>query len=564
MNKKDNSFPYSWIVICLLFVAACNDTKRPPQKDIAVSPEQLNEKAVDNIKTLLEYAKKNNGDIGDSLVLFNDTLVRYSYEKNYYAVFWSYKEQWKPYGDSLFQFLENARLFGLFPEDYHYAELSAIRKRFEIDSLGQNDRRDAALWSRADLLLTDAFIRVMKDVKLGRLAKDSITMRTDSVLSNDLCPRQLNIVKQSGSILRAIEPLEPRHKGYQLLKAGLKKFLDSADYRQLTIVPSPSKDSMAIYKKALQTRLYEGGFLSQDSIAADSVTIAAAVKNFQKKEHITVDGKAGAGTIRLLNLSDREKFIRIAITMDRYKMLPDTMPTRYVWVNLPSYYMRLVDADSIKMVSKIICGKPVTRTPVLTSAIYNMVTYPQWTMPESIIVKEVLPGVKKDTAYFRKKGYSLIDATGNEVDPQTVDWKKYRKGIPYKVVQGSGDDNALGVLKFNFSNKYAVYLHDTNQRYLFGQTTRSLSHGCVRVQEWQKLAYAILHYDDTDSLKISVKEDSLNSWLSQKVKRTLPIRNKLPVYIRYFTCEGKDNGIVFYDDMYGEDKLLREKYFANK
>jgi murein L,D-transpeptidase YcbB/YkuD len=185
-------------------------------------------------------------------------------------------------------------------------------------------------------------------------------------------------------------------------------------------------------------------------------------------------------------------------------------------------------------------------------------------MPESIIVKEVLPGVKKDTAYFRKKGYSLIDAAGNEVDPQTVDWKKYRKGIPYKVVQGSGDDNALGVLKFNFSNKYAVYLHDTNQRYLFGQTTRSLSHGCVRVQEWQKLAYAILHYDDTDSLKISVKEDSLNSWLSQKVKRTLPIRNRLPVYIRYFTCEGKDNGIVFYDDMYGEDKLLREKYFANK
>jgi murein L,D-transpeptidase YcbB/YkuD len=374
----------------------------------------------------------------------------------------------------------------------------------------------------------------------------------------------LNIVKQSGSILRAIEPLEPRHKGYQLLKAGLKKFLDSADYRQHTVVPLPSKDSMTIYKKALQTRLYEGGFLSQDSIVADSVTIAAAVKNFQKKEHITIDGKAGAGTIRLLNLSDREKFIRIAITMDRYKMLPDTMPTRYVWVNLPSYYMRLVDADSIKMVSKIICGKPITRTPVLTSAIYNMVTYPQWTMPESIIVKEVLPGVKKDTAYFRKKGYSLIDAAGNEVDPQTVDWKKYRKGIPYKVVQGSGDDNALGVLKFNFSNKYAVYLHDTNQRYLFGQTTRSLSHGCVRVQEWQKLAYAILHYDDTDSLKISVKEDSLNSWLSQKVKRTLPIRNRLPVYIRYFTCEGKDNGIVFYDDMYGEDKLLREKYFANK
>jgi murein L,D-transpeptidase YcbB/YkuD len=176
----------------------------------------------------------------------------------------------------------------------------------------------------------------------------------------------------------------------------------------------------------------------------------------------------------------------------------------------------------------------------------------------------VLPGVKKDTAYFRKKGYSLIDDDGNEVDPHTVNWSKYHKGIPYKVVQGSGDDNALGVLKFNFNNKYAVYLHDTNQRYLFAQTVRSLSHGCVRVQEWQKLAYAIIHYDDTDSMKTGVKKDSLDSWLKRKVKRTMVIRNKLPVYIRYFTCEGGNNGITFYDDVYGEDKLIREKYFANK
>jgi murein L,D-transpeptidase YcbB/YkuD len=86
----------------------------------------------------------------------------------------------------------------------------------------------------------------------------------------------------------------------------------------------------------------------------------------------------------------------------------------------------------------------------------------------------------------------------------------------------------------------------------------------VRVQEWQKLAKAIIRYEDTDSLKISVKQDSLDSWLKQKVKRTMVIRNRLPVYIRYFTCEGGENGIVFYDDMYGEDKLLREKYFANK
>lgn len=563
MNKKESSFPFAWIIACTLLLNACNNAKLPPEKDIVASPEQLTKKAKANIKDLLEYAEENKGDIGDSLFLFNDSLVRYSYDKNYYTVFWSDKEQWRPYGDSLLDFIENAKRYGLFPEDYHLASLNLIRSKFADDSLGKTNRLDAALWSRADLLLTDAFIQIVKDIKLGRLPKDSITMRKDSVLMSDVYPRELNIVKQSGSVTRAVEGLEPRHKGYQLLKAGLKQFLDSADYRPFTVVPLPGKD-VENFKRALQARLFEGGFLSQDSTSVDSLAIAGAVKRFQKRENITVDGKAGPGTIRLLNMSDREKFIRIAITMDRYKMLPDTMPPRYIWVNLPGYYMKLMDNDSVTVQSKIICGKPATRSPVLTSSIYNMVTYPQWTMPTSIIVKEVLPGVKKDTAYFRKKGYSLIDDKGNEIDPQTVTWSKYHKGIPYKVVQGSGDDNALGVLKFNFSNKYAVYLHDTNQRYLFAQSTRSLSHGCVRVQEWLKLAYEIIHNDDTDTAKIAVKRDSLDSWLKQKVKRTMVIRNKLPVFIRYFTCEGGEKGIVFYDDMYGEDKLIREKYFANK
>jgi murein L,D-transpeptidase YcbB/YkuD len=193
-----------------------------------------------------------------------------------------------------------------------------------------------------------------------------------------------------------------------------------------------------------------------------------------------------------------------------------------------------------------------------------MITYPQWTIPNSIIEKEILPGVKRDSAYFRKKGFSLIDKDGNEVDPHSVDWAKYKKYIPYKVVQGSGDDNALGILKFNFNNKYAVYLHDTNQRYLFAQAVRSLSHGCVRVQQWEELAYSILNYDTPDEKKLQAREDSLSAWLGRKEKRSIGIRKRLPLYIRYHTCEPRDGEIMFFDDMYGEDKRIRDTYFAGK
>ena len=98
--------------------------------------------------------------------------------------------------------------------------------------------------------------------------------------------------------------------------------------------------------------------------------------------------------------------------MDRYKLLPDTLPHQYIWVNLPGFYLQLWNDDTLVLESKVVVGKPLTRTPLLTSKITDMVTYPQWTIPESIITKEVLPGLKKDTNYLKKKGYSLINEKG--------------------------------------------------------------------------------------------------------------------------------------------------------
>jgi murein L,D-transpeptidase YcbB/YkuD len=264
----------------------------------------------------------------------------------------------------------------------------------------------------------------------------------------------------------------------------------------------------------------------------------------------------------MLNVNDAERFVRIAISMDKYKMLPEVMPSRYIWVNASANYLELVEDGNVRLYSKVICGKPRTRTPLLTSYISELITYPQWVPPPSIVSKEILPAVKKNPAYLRKKGFSLQDRDGKEVDPDSVDWSRFRT-MPYRVVQGSGDANALGIMKFVFSNKYSVYLHDTNQRYLFGNSMRNLSHGCVRVEAWEELARHIIQ-SDAPGLSGQLKIDSMHQWLKQKQKRSISIRNRLPVYIRYFTCEGTDKGIAFYDDVYGEDRYLREKYFAGK
>jgi len=556
------SFLASLLVVAGVF-SACNN-KNKTSDTIADTPAEMQQKAADIVKEFLSKASSDSGRSVDSSVLFHYTrLSRLLYEKRSYTPVWSKEEKWLPQGDSLFQFIEQSKLFGLFPEDYHFGQLLGLRNKIFADSLSKGDRIDALIWAKADLMLTDAFFRVVKDIKIGRLPADSVTLRKDTVLSDEFYLQQLEAFQQKGSMSAIALQLEPVHKGYHALKEGIPQFLASANSKEYTKVPYPEKDVQK-FQRALQKRLYEGGYMAFDSVAADSTQLATAVKKFQQDKGITVDGRAGEGTVRMLNVNDRERFVRIAISMDKYKQLPGQMPEKFIWVNASANSLELVVNNEVQLTSKVITGKPKTRTPMLTSAINSLITYPQWVPPPSIVSKEILPAVKKNPGYLQKKGFSLLDKDGNEVDPYTVDWTKYSKGVPYRIVQGSGDANALGIMKFVFDNKYSVYLHDTNQRYLFSNAMRSLSHGCVRVQEWQELAFWIIRNDSGNPAGASARIDSVKNWLQSKQKRSIVLRNKLPVFIRYITCEGKDGKVVFYDDVYGDDKRLREKYFAAK
>ena len=545
-----------------MFIACTG--KNSKMDSIASTPLELQQKSIELIQEFTEKAINQNGQLADSSVVLNQPrLTKLLYEKRGFEPLWCNKEEWLPVGDSLFNFIKSAQLFGLFPENYHVNQLINTRQKFFADSFKKRERKDAALWSQADILMTDGFVQIVKDIKLGRLPQDSITLRKDSVLSDDFYQQQIDELQRTGlNVL--IQSLEPRHWGYQLLKAGIKKFLDSANYKQFSLVPYPEKN-LAKFNRALTKRLSEEGFIASDSIIADSSILAEAIKKFQQKKGIAVDGRAGEGTVRMMNVNDQEKFIRIAISLDKYKMLPEIMPLKYIWVNASANILEVIEKNEIKFQSRVITGKSKTRTPVLTSSITELITYPQWVPPPSIVVKEILPAVKKNPGYLARKGFSLVDSKGNEVDPYSVDWSKYSKGIPYRVVQGSGDANALGIIKFVFSNKYSVYLHDTNQRYLFANAMRSLSHGCVRVQEWEKLAWYILRNDSISTPGSGyTRIDSLKTWLQKKQKRNIPIRNKIPVFIRYITCESVNGTIVFYDDVYSEDRDLSEKYFAVK
>jgi len=556
-------------VFLAIFFPSCKEKTKPEEKVIVEVPEKMDDKVRGLIENFIDYSLSKYGQLDDSTVLHQLSILKKLYKQKAYSPQWSSSQKWLTQGDSLLLFIENVRLYGLFPTDYHSRQLLRIQQAFAADAFKDKETKDAASWARADLMLSDALINIFHDIKLGRLPNDSITLRKDSVLTEEFVSSKFNAAASGLSLGIIIPTLEPKHEGYRQLKEGIGKFLDSANFSSFTKITFPNKNRDEL-KAAVAKRLFEIRHLDSSYLDIDSLKLVAALKKFQKENRLTVDGKIGAQTIRMLNLSDDEKFKHIAITMDRYKMLPDSMPAKYVWVNIPSYTLKLMNNDTLILTSKVVVGKPVTRTPVLTSSVSEMITYPQWTIPASIVEKEILPGLKKDTGYLRKKGYSLLNGKNEEVSADSINWSKYKKTIPFKVIQGSGDDNALGVLKFNFYNKYSVYLHDTNQRSFFGSDSRAFSHGCVRVQEWEKMAYYIMH-NEHDSANARIKNrqkplpvDSLTHWLAIKEKHSIPIRAKLPVFIRYFTCEAHNGQISFFEDIYDEDKKMIELLFANK
>ncbi|MGH2563489.1 MAG: hypothetical protein ACRDE5_03185, partial [Ginsengibacter sp.] len=212
MSKTKFSFPFLICLLWILLYVSCNNNKRHSGQDIARSPKELQQKATSHIDDLLHLAKGNKGKIDDSTSLVYFKPVEMVYEKNQHELIWSKNEQWLPLGDSLYNFIQNSKLYGLFPEDYHFGQLSSIHTLFYNDNAATSDRKDAALWARADLLLTDAFFHIVKDIKLGRLPQDSISMRKDSVLTDAFYIRQFDSLMQSNALTSTIHELEPHIK----------------------------------------------------------------------------------------------------------------------------------------------------------------------------------------------------------------------------------------------------------------------------------------------------------------------------------------------------------------
>ena len=500
--------------------------------------------------------------LSDSTKIDYYKVLKSFYAKNDYEPIWSSKKVFNTQANALMNYLDTSIQQGLFKDDYHYSKLKKLKSFLQNDSLNKGTQ---VMWGNAELMMTDAVVGMLRDLKQGRMQGDSLSWGNDSNKIISYFLPNMEKIRKKEKIDTLLASVQPKHKGYVALKSGIKKFVDSMDNHVYTYVTYPMRDSNSL-RKELKKRLGENEILLEAN--ADSIAIVQALKQYQNKYGLKADGQFGAGVAKKMNSSDKNKLYNIAITLDRYKQLPDTMPERYIWVNMPAYYLKVIDTDTIAFESKVIVGKPTTPTPEITSKISDIVLYPTWTVPSSIIEKDILPSLKRNSNALTRRGLYLVNGRGKKIDAGSINWDKYKKGIPYMVQQASGDRNALGIIKFNFDNPFAVYLHDTNQRYLFANGVRCLSHGCVRVQEWKTLANYLVKNDSlrnkiaTDTIRYNA--DSVKNWMAYKKNKIMKLKERVPLFIRYFSCELIGGKIKFYDDIYADDRDMKNMYFAKK
>ena len=424
-------------------------------------------------------------------------------------------------------------------------------------------------FAATDVNVTAAIVRYAVDLALGMSDKHS---------SRDLdVVDTLLRIHDSDSAHHALARLEPQHAEYGALRAALRTYRriaerggwlpipdglvlrarnedaasgDALDGGQLT-----SEEHEAILRIA--QRLVMTGDLNEstryeagDSARYDAV-LEHAVRRFQERHGLQVDGIVGPRTTAAFNVPVEVRVRQLATNMDRWRYMPDDLGSRYVFVNIPAFELRAVENGNAAATMAVVTGKVVTPTPLMNDDISYLVFRPYWNVPDSITRNELLPKLADDPDLLIKERFEVVDGWGQStsvVDPQDVVWDKAQEDFPYRLRQEPGAQNALGLVKFMFPNKDNIYLHDTPSQQRFRARRRAYSHGCVRVENPVALADFLLrdHPDWT--------EHDIRAAMASGDRQIVSLKRSVPVYLSYFTTWAEGGKVEFRDDVYGLDR----------
>jgi murein L,D-transpeptidase YcbB/YkuD len=434
---------------------------------------------------------------------------------------------------------------GMRMDDYPIGALAQA-----IAALKQTRKPTADQLATADVLLTASYVALGEDLMTGQVDPRTVAQswhvnpeeeNVDSALVRNLRYEHLD------NALATLRPTDEDYWGLAKELQNWRTIVAKGGWQPIPAISKnvkPGKPTDPAILTAVRNRLAAEGIpvttttASTDSTKSGATTsgagvydrdLAAAVAVFQQRHGINVDSALGTETIESMNVPASYRLGEIAANMERYRWLPRTFGTRYIFVNVPAFKLEAFDSGQKVLEMKVIVGQEYQdrATPVFADSMETVVFRPYWNVPPSIAEKEIFP---KGSDYMASQNMEVYNDHGRTA-----------------VRQRPGPKNALGFVKFLFPNDFNIYLHDTPNHELFDKDVRAFSHGCIRLEKPAELAQWVLGWP-ADRVDQAMQDGPNN--------RSVRLPRKIPVYITYFTTYINNGQLYFGNDLYSRDDKL--------
>lgn len=448
--------------------------------------------------------------------------------------------------------------FGMDPQDYAVS----------FDEAQPNRESETA---RFEIAMTAAVLRYASDAENGIVNPNRISGYHDFPAYRRDYAADLAQIAGSAKRLRTLLDFHPDNAEYRSLKdelRGLRAIAGDSGIEPIEpgtlIKPGQSHQELpkvirairvkadeefrAVHRDILDT--YSGSELYDEALAG-------LVRDFQKTNGLGPDGIIGRNTIaKLTGELPQARIAKVELAMERMRWLPhQDLGYRHVFINQPAFNVDYMVGGKPQLSMRVVVGTPKNQTSFFYDEIELVEFNPYWNVPRSILVNEMLNRVQTDPGYLSARNYEVVAPGGKVIDSGSVDWYSESSTRNYYVRQRPGGANALGELKILFPNSHDIYMHDTPAKDLFKRSERAYSHGCVRLQDPRAMAAAVL----------GTTKDEIGQYIAQGRNQTVPVKNKIPVYVAYFTAWPTPDGTVaYYNDVYGRDGALSKALKATR
>jgi len=448
---------------------------------------------------------------------------------------------------------------------------------YSLDNNSISAKKQDAVYARLDLLLTNSMVRLVRFIVQGdvdwnlvqrkfKALKGSDDIRIDWEMSPKAFPNQGQLTSAivNGNIRGYLSSLLPMEKRYKKLVTLLKNYrvmdkFPKIEYSKSSLKLGDWSSRVVEVKKRLQI---SGDYPKNASLDRTfGKTLEKAVITYQKRYLLKVDGKVDKTMTYYLNQPAKNNIQAIITNLDKTKLYPKSFESEHIEVNIPDFNLRYYRNSRKIMKMGIVVGRMDRPTPLFSDRVEYMVINPTWTVTDNLIKRDLIPVLKEQPNYLKEHNIHVF--SGNkEVQVNYAMLEPHihsSKRVPYRFVQYPGDTNALGRIKFMFPNKYAVYLHDTDNKTLLTRRYKLYSSGCMRVDKPFELMDILLA-----NSKTAYTRSDIENIIATNKPKTIRLRKSVPVHMIYFTVYEEDGLAYFKNDVYMFDRIIEESVAGHK